>query len=225
MSSSFQSQYKNYINDNFQHTVAANIYFLFKKSIGIEDKLRNLTIQNKLLEKDIIPVQNLKESITIVTPHIYNCFKHLRFGYLLKSVVLKYPEQKPNNLYIKAYFLSEVRIPHERMSEPLTRPSDISKSHSVESQDTNPWYKRDPNCRAIRVGDVLSVTKDSENSVWKDEATQWKAADVCWYLYIQGIYKSKNSKQSIAGLWLYKSSDTCYAKMKYLYPNELFLSG
>ena len=224
MSSSFQSWYKNYINDDFRHAVAANIHFLFKESIGIEDKLRNLTIWNELLEKDIVPVQNLKESMTIVTPYVYDCFKHLRFGHLLKSVVPKYPEQKPNNLHIKAHFLSEVRIPHERMSEPLTRLSDISKSHSVESQDTNPWYKRDPNCRAIRVGDVLSVTKDGENSVWKDEATQWKAADVCWYLYVQGVYKSKNGKQSIAGLWLYKSSDTCCAKMKYPYPNELFLS-
>ena len=233
ISSSFQLWYQKYMKDDFRHAVAANIHFLFKESIGINDKLRNLTIWSELLEKDIVPIQELKESMTVVTPYIYDCFKHLRFGHLLKSVAPSISQQKPNNLHTKARFLPvdaaahrfTVEVPpNTKASESLTGPPDVSKGSPAESTDAGHQAEGGPKIGAIQVGDVLSVTKDAENSVWKDEATRWKAADDCWYIYVQGVDESKNGKRSFAGLWLYRSSDTCCAKMKYPYPNELFLS-
>ena len=209
MSSSFLSWYHKYQSDDFRHAVAANIHFLFKESIGIDDSLRKQPIWNELLEKNIVPVQDLKESKTIVTPYVYDCFEHLRFGHLLKSVRPTVPQQV---------------LSTSKASQPLERPSFTNESSSVQSSNEDQHAERERKIKAVQVGDVISVTKDGKDSVWKDEATRWKDADDCWYIYVQAVYESKKGKRSFAGLWLYKSSDTCCAKMKYPFPNELFLS-
>jgi DNA (cytosine-5)-methyltransferase 1 len=61
--------------------------------------------------------------------------------------------------------------------------------------------------------------------VWKDEVTLWKAADDCWYVYVQGVHESDKGERSFDVIWLYKPSDTSCAKMKYPFPKEFFLSG
>jgi DNA (cytosine-5)-methyltransferase 1 len=77
---------------------------------------------------------------------------------------------------------------------------------------------------AIKAGDVLSVIKDGESSVWRDVVSRWTAADNCWYIYVQAVDLSNSGKRSFVGIWLYKPCDTSCAKMKYPYPNELFFS-
>jgi hypothetical protein len=49
----------------------------------------------------------------------------------------------------------------------------------------------------IQVCDVLSVAKDGQGAVWKDEISQWKEADDTWYTIIQGIEKSRDGGRSL----------------------------
>jgi DNA (cytosine-5)-methyltransferase 1 len=230
MSSSFQLWYQEYPSGDFRHAVAANIHFLFKESTGIDEKFRNLNIWSELLKKDTVPVQELKESKTVVTPYVYSCFEHLRFGHLLKPVVPKNSRQGLNSLHIKSHgnpagaSAQHSALPRRTASESLKSSPGVSIGSSVESLEPGPHAEWKQMIRSIQVGHVLSVTKDGENSLWKDEASPWKAADHCWYIYVQAVNESKDGKRSFIGLWLYKPSDTCCAKMKYPYPNELFLS-
>lgn len=232
MSSSFQSWYQKYQSDDFRQAVATNIHFLFKESIGVNDKLRRQPIWNELLEKEIVPVQDIKESMTVVTPYVYDCFEHLRFGHLLKSVEPKNSPEISSISQSKAVSHPvngvgrrlDVKVSSSKASKPFRTLSDIEKDVLMHHPYSGHHAERERKVREIQVGDVLSVTKDGKDSVWKDETTRWKAVDDCWYIYVQGVYESKNGNRSFAGLWLYKSSDTCCAKMKYPYPNEIFLS-
>lgn len=227
----FQSWYRKYESDDFRRAVAANIQFLFKESIGVDDELRAMPIWNELLERDFIPVQQPKESKTVVTPYVYDCFEHLRFGHLLKSVRpttkaqdLRASQGKALDLPVdRAASHPAVGIPLSKASMPVKGLSD-DKSVSMDDKKADFLAELKQKIKAIRVGDVLSVTKDGEGSVWKDEVSRWKAADDCWYIYVQEVHESSKGKRSFSGLWLYKSSDTCCAKMKYPFPNELFLS-
>jgi DNA (cytosine-5)-methyltransferase 1 len=85
-SAGFQSWYDKYGDDDFRRAISFNIIFLFKESIGIKDGLRKQPIWFEVLEKDYIPLQEVGEVETIVTPYVYEGSEHLRFGHLLKSV-------------------------------------------------------------------------------------------------------------------------------------------
>jgi hypothetical protein len=43
----------------------------------------------------------------------------------------------------------------------------------------------------IMAGEVLSVTIDGSGSVRKAEVSRWKAADDCWYVYVQDIHEPR----------------------------------
>lgn len=78
---------------------------------------------------------------------------------------------------------------------------------------------------AIKIGDVLAVTKDTTGNIWKDEVNRYKAVENCWYAYVQQIYVSDANELSFDVIWLYRPSDTiCGPKMKYPFPGELFMS-
>ena len=48
--------------------------------------------------------------------------------------------------------------------------------------------------KTIAIGDVLGVPMDDKGmSLWKDEASKWKAADDCWYVLVQGIHVNKHA--------------------------------
>jgi DNA (cytosine-5)-methyltransferase 1 len=75
----------------------------------------------------------------------------------------------------------------------------------------------------IAIGQVLAVTKDTDGK-WKDEVSHWKTNDAHWYFLVTEILTHKSRGRTFHGLWLYKPSDTACARMKYPFPNELFLS-
>ncbi|KAF7854654.1 hypothetical protein EAF04_010223 [Stromatinia cepivora] len=228
-SSKFQSWYLEYGRDDFRQAVSANINFLFKESIGVTEKLRSLYIWKEILEKSSIKERPIIENMTVVTPYVYDCFSHLRFGHFLKPLA--------PTVFSKDTEESEVQSPlslSPRKSRITCDPNSSIKYQSKSfssvkdslAVEINQWEaaKRQKMLDAIKVGDVLSVTKDGPNSVWKDETSRWKAEDHCWYLYVQTKHTSPRGKYSFDGIWLYKPSDTSCAKMKYPYPKELFLS-
>jgi DNA (cytosine-5)-methyltransferase 1 len=229
----FRAWFDNYRGNDFRCAISANIYFLFKESIGVKDELRYQPIWSELMEKDFIPLRAIEEYQTIVTPYIYDCFGHLRFGQYLKSVaptrnaynqqlfqgnslslnvaatqsrsVIEIPSQSPSTIGN----VSSMSPPRSASKIPIPKDSEMERRRKI---------------GAIKIGDVISVTKDGEGSVWKDEVSRWKVSDHCWYVYVQAVHELHSVGRSFDGIWLYKPSDTSCAKMKYQYPNELFLS-
>ena len=223
----FASWYQQYGHVDFRSAVAANINFLFKESVGIGPDLRAQPIWRELLEKDAIPEHVVKETSTIVTPYVYECFSHLRFAHHLKVVEPVSVVQFQQASQVRALQLSVNDTPRRpRVEIPANtwtcKPRKFLSPHIYVTPD--PVIRHQNRIKAIQVGDVLSVTKDGHGSVWKDEVSRWKAADDCWFILVQGVHETKHGQRSFDGIWLYKPSDTCCAKMKYPFAKELFLS-
>lgn len=66
----FQAWYSSYKSDDFRQAVSRNIEFLFKESIGVDEKLRSQPIWGELLVQDsqFLKIHPMKETKTIVTP-------------------------------------------------------------------------------------------------------------------------------------------------------------
>lgn len=227
-SAKFQSWYLEYGRDDFRQAISASVNFLYKESVGVTGKLRSLYIWKEILDKTSIKEHPIDENMTIVTPYVYDCFSHLRFGHLLKPLVPSvFTEDKPEPEG-QSPSLSPRRTRITRDAIPLVNQQRTSFSDSKHNprvgMSQGELSKRQQMLDAIQVGDVLSVTKDGPDSLWKDETSRWKTEDHCWYIYVQIKHKSPHGKYSFDGIWLYKPSDTSCAKMKYPYPKELFLS-
>jgi len=210
-STGFKSWYESYQSDDFRNAVAVNISFLFKESVGVNEKLRHLVIWKELLEKNFVPFQKLHTDRTIVTPYVYHCFEHMRFSDHLKQVT-------PTSPYLgKSLFLNTTP---EFSVRTITTP-EVEISSSLQHARA-----RRQRIEAIKVGDVISVSKDTEGSAWKNEPSRHRVTDHdCWYIYVHDIHFSQNGNRSFGGIWLYPPSDTCCAKMKYPHEYELFLSN
>jgi DNA (cytosine-5)-methyltransferase 1 len=216
-SSTFDNWYQKYDKEDFRRAIAANINFLFKESIGVDETLRSQPIWSETMERDSIPQQPIQEKMTVVTPYVYECFKDIRFGHHLMSVEPSSISEIRQTLQGKALDLT-INSPYARVETPTAR-------HKIAAEMPVEQLRTMPNkIKNIKVGDVLSVTKDGQGSVWKDEISRWKAADDCWYVYVQHIHESTDGERSFDCIWLYHPSDTMCAKMKYPYSNELFLS-
>lgn len=208
-----------------------NIAFLYKEAIGVNESLISLPIWAVLFEKDAVPRQEIKEDMTVVTPYIYECFKELRFGHLLKVVeAARFTDARHDLQGEKLHLTGNTDLPDPEFhaasrSFPLSGAKTINRDPGLEAQrKEDATARRRKKIAAIKRGDVLSVTKDSEGSLWKDEASRWKAADECWYIYVQEVHVSRDGDRSFDAIWLYEPSHTSCAKMKYPFSDELFLS-
>jgi DNA (cytosine-5)-methyltransferase 1 len=204
-SPNYQGWYNQYGRRDFRGHVSANIEFLWKETNGISEKLLNHPIWKEVKSMDFIPMQELRAKGTVVTPYVYDCFKHLRFGGKLSNVA-------PS---------SGVQYRRKSLGRTLQLTTDVSLAACP--LKTMPQLPVDK--KAIDIGDVLGVPMDGKGmSLWKDEASKWKTADDCWYVLVQGVHIDKCDLRSFDIIWLYKPSDTTCAKMKYPYSKELFLS-
>ncbi|KAE8448292.1 hypothetical protein EG329_009723 [Mollisiaceae sp. DMI_Dod_QoI] len=230
----FNRWYQQYGNDDFRRQIAANIKFLFKESCGVNDELRSELVFNEVMERDSIPLQKIVEEKTVVTPFVYECFKHLRFGHHLKVIEISRTPRSQQisqgeslDLTLEDHVQSsnvEVRV-EVRVEVPSSITTSSSKTRQTRPLLTSPVISdRQKMIKSIKIGDVLSVTKDGKDSIWKDEASRWKKADDCWYVYVQAIHQIEDGTRAFDALWLYRPSDTSCAKMKYPFQNELFLS-
>ena len=228
-SAEFKAWYEKFPGSDYRQAVSANIKFLFKETIGVRDELRTQPIWNELLEQNFISKQDIEQYQTVVTPYVYECFEHLRFAQYLKVVEPVSEANSQQSHQGKSLHLTlthalsypAVEIPSAHQSHTISSPSRMPAKVST----TTAAKERQQKIKAIRVGDVISVIKDGEGSVWKDEITRWKRKDSCWYVSVQAVHKLHNVGRSFDGIWLYKPSDTSCAKMKYPYANELFCSN
>lgn len=210
-SSLFNSWYQEYNNKDFRRAIAVNINFLFKESVGVDEHLRSQPIWSDTMERDSIPKQPIQEPKTVVTPYVYECFKDISFGHHLLRLEPSSISKMQQTAQGKFLDMTASSLPASEIA--IKVPDGSAEAHRLQKKIKN-----------IKVGDVLSVTKDGQGSVWKDEVSQWKTADNCWYVYVQGIHESKKGENSFDAIWLYSPADTMCGLMHYPWPNELFLS-
>lgn len=220
----FQEWLKKYNGRDFRSALTSNIDFIAKDAIGTY-MLDGLDIWAEVKYKTAIPFYKPKETMTVVTPYVYDCFEHMKFGSHLKKVqpstqsqIRRESQGNALHLTLNAEF-TETNL--DSQTQASTTPA--SKRHRIKGS-LNQFCSSPFNIKSISVGDVLGVKTDGVGSSWKDEETQWKELDECWYVYVQGVHTTQSGNRSFDVLWLYRPADTACALMKYPHENELFLS-
>ena len=198
----FKDWYSEYANPDFRRAVAANAAFLFKESVGVDEELRSQPIWSEMLERDSVPEQKVQETMTVVTPYVYECFKDISFGHHLLPIEPSGLPKQQHTKQGKALDLTTSFIPASKPQRSPVRQLAVEISnHTAQLKALQTKIKN------IKIGDVLSVTKDGQGSLWKDEASRWNLVTNCWYVYVQGIHESKDGQLSYDGIWCYVSHD------------------
>lgn len=227
-SPAFQDWYNQFGVDDFRTQIVTNIRFLFKEAVGVNEDLRSEPIFKEVMDMNSVPEQPMVETKTIVTPFVYECFEHLRFGEHLKAMEVETisREQQINrgaalNLTKEIHVaLPQIQKRVENLIPKSNDPPNVIETRSPSSKLTE--HQR--MIQNIRCGDVLCVVKDGLDSNWKDEESKWKQAGDHWYMLVQEIHKVDGARE-FSGIWLYESHDTSCAKMRYPFTNELFCSN
>ncbi|KAI9676950.1 MAG: DNA methyltransferase Dim-2 [Caeruleum heppii] len=223
---------------DFRRVVTANTEFLFREAVTVDVKNRKHPIWSEVDPKDLRAILShpMVEQHTIVTPYVYKCFSHLRWGHHLLSIEPSYKIRKARRQLEQALHLtvdeSEPASPRSRKSADTTD-SDPTIEHkaakarfkfvgpvispsSGSSQDCSEPSAKYRRPKSVRVGDVVGVRKD--------QCSAWKGSADLWYAYVQNIRTNKAGKQLLDVIWLYEPSDTTCSTMRYPIQNELFFS-
>ncbi|OBT72706.1 hypothetical protein VF21_08803 [Pseudogymnoascus sp. 05NY08] len=221
---SFQEWFKKHNGRDFRSAITSNIDFIAKDAIGTY-MLDDLDIWAEVKYKTAIPFHEPKETMTVVTPYVYDCFEHMKFGSHLKKVHPSTQSQIRRESQGNALHLT---LDAEFTEENLDLQTQTSIASAAESRKVKgslqQFCSRPFSLKSISVGDVLGVKTDGVGSSWKDEESQWKEPDECWYVYVQGVHVTQSGNRSFHVLWLYRPADTACALMKYPHDDELFLS-
>lgn len=196
----FQSWQEQYGDTDFRRAVAAHSAFLSYQALQLDQKYGSHPLWGEIERSHLVavPQQPAVISKTVVTPFVFECFKHLPWARFLEP-------QSPAPDVLRA------RKQQQRAFKPPTLPGNWAKS---ESQRGCSSKQRDGD-KIISVGDVIAVAPD--------KVTQWKTNDDLWYAYVQSITERKKG-QALGVLWLYRPSDTACQRMRYPFEKELFLS-
>jgi DNA (cytosine-5)-methyltransferase 1 len=133
---------------------------------------------------------------TLATPDVYDCFKHMYFSGVIRSMPLS-PDVKARQ--------------QRRMSEMGFQSA--TEAH-LERTPKGHAYGRFP----VQVGDVVAFDPD------KADKQKWRNADWEWLLYVTDIQLLRTGVQQLFGLYLYRPRETDIFIAQYRYQNELFFS-
>ncbi|KZF21853.1 S-adenosyl-L-methionine-dependent methyltransferase [Xylona heveae TC161] len=142
----FQKWRQQFPRTDFCSVVAGYPDFLWAESYQIDPAYAKHTIWGEVNYRDlyIIPAQPCRERRTIVTPFVFECFKNVEWGRLLKPV--------------------EIPGKQETSQGPTTRP--FSSIEQLWKSGSFRIPKR------IRAGDVIGISRDAETQ-WKDKNEIW----------------------------------------------------
>ena len=196
----FQSWQKEYGDTDFRRAVAAHSAFLAYQALQLDKKYASHPLwgETDCFPLDAIPQQAAEMKNTVVTPFVFECFKHLPWARFLEP-------QSPTPAVLRARDQNQGALESSTLTESRVKPGG-QRSCSKE------WFGGDT---GVSVGDVIAVAPD--------KVTQWKTNDDLWYGYVQSIMEFKKG-QALGVLWLYRPSDTACQSMRYPFQKELFLS-
>jgi DNA (cytosine-5)-methyltransferase 1 len=198
-------QYK--YQTDFRSAVVAYRDYIWKECSGVNPSLKRLEIfkqvdpiDNGQSSRTAVLKQPMRESKTVATPYVHDCFKHMYFEGALRAVSFGPEVQRRRS----------IRMAKLGFQSPPTR----SKTPSALTQTPSQMQPQSKDF-SIKVGDVVSVPRDVD-SIWKD-------SEQTWYVYVQGM-RVEDQQTFLDVLWLYSAPHTTLGDMLYPYPNELFLS-
>ena len=215
----FQRWLKVYNDTDFRRIVSAHAVFLFNQAAQIRAEYRTQplwdeihpydlrivpkqTEQIKAVGQSSQPLKSTSHARTVVTPFVYECFKHLPWA---RFLVVQHPSSTLRRNYLQKKISSAVNYrPHAEMTG-------TSSSNDAEANLSNSDIL---NTQNVRIGDVVALESDPQAK------TKWKSNDALWYGYVQDITEENELKL----IWLYRPSDTACQGMRYPHSNELFLS-
>lgn len=134
------------------------------------------------------------ETSTIVTPYVYECFRHISWARFLEP-------REPSVKVLKTRH-DKARAPKQTIE--IDRTGDL-RGHQGPLPPKH-----------IEVGDVVGVLKDRE--------TAWKGDADIWFAYVQALRSDRKGQTLLDVLWLYAPSDTTCSTGRYPFKNELFFS-
>lgn len=196
----FQLWQKQFGDTDFRRAVAAHSAFLFYQAVQLDHKYGSHPLWSEIDRSNLaaVPQQAAVITKTVVTPFVFECFKHLPWAKFLEP-------QSPTPAVLS------VHKEKQRAFKPPTLPANWAKPESRRS------FSREHlgGDKRVSIGEVIAVVPD--------QVTQWKTNDDLWYAYVQSITERKKG-QALGVLWLYRPSDTACQRMQYPFENELFLS-
>ncbi|KAL8938525.1 MAG: hypothetical protein Q9216_003855 [Gyalolechia sp. 2 TL-2023] len=200
---SFLSWRCQYPRVDFRHVISAHASFLYNQAGQLGSRYMRHHLWGEIDPSALtaVPCRPGKraDSRTVVTPYVYECFKHMPWARFLDSVL---SENTANQ--------SAARDRPES-SGSATVPGKGHQDHHVKSQP----LRISSITGDVRTGDIVAI--------YSDQNTRWTTKDEHWYAYVQGR-KLVKGRHQLKLIWIYRPADTACQEMKYPYTNELFLS-
>ncbi|KAL7951471.1 S-adenosyl-L-methionine-dependent methyltransferase [Trichoderma barbatum] len=196
-------------SDDYRTSIAANIGFLHKETLGVIDhrKAYSHIIWAEIWDFELFKSQpKISDPPTIVTQYIYDCFEHLPFGDRLQVV--------PFSLRTETLRNSLIRQRHLELPSKLHQ---STKTLHTASQER---------IANIRPGDTISTHRDDVESgtLWRRELSKDFSDADRWFALVQSVHVDKKGMRTFDVIWYYRPVDTLCGLMKYPWNNELFLS-
>ena len=189
---------------DFRTTIAAHFGYLWKECFSIDDRRTGLC-QHPIWGEvnsyalDAIPEQPNRETKTVVTPFVYQCFKrmyfheHMKVHTTIDSTILRTVSNRKAALGLTPF--GACQAPEANVATP----------QSIAYGDDD--------VPDVRIGDVVCV-EPSTDSAWRHTNSE------AWYAYVQNI----RDTTKLDVIWLYEPHDTTFGKAFYPFTNELFMS-
>lgn len=181
----FQRWLSIYNDTDFRRVIAAHAIFLLNQAWQLDRAytlhpwwdeidpifMQAVPTQTEEVKSDKSETPTMR-SKTVVTPFVYDCFKHLPWAKFLDVQQLS----------------SSLRQKHSRAQcspKAVFRPMAMAATMEMAASDTT---------STIRVGDVVGIRSDAQ--------TQWKSNDALWYGYVQEItMRQKGTKLNMIWLY------------------------
>lgn len=221
-------------SNDYRSAVVANVDFVWKELYGLEPKKAasmHIFKEIKFFTR-YEPAAALSDGVdvapTVVTPYVFGCFGHMKFGRLLKVVGQKEPADE------KA---SEAFMEGRESEDPLQQEDTLGilpleDHHQARNRSRRRSSSADRDHRemiaSIKPGDTISTPPDSQatGTKWKAEAAKGFVDDRRWFGLVQRVHvSSRTGARSFDVTWLYRPIDTPCCKMMYAWGKELFLSN
>ncbi|MCJ1334997.1 DNA methyltransferase Dim-2, partial [Bachmanniomyces sp. S44760] len=208
----FQQWLAEYGRKDFRQVFAADPQYLFREATDLDATSEDPEVIPTLLlhpvwsevlprQLNAIRVQPIKEEKTIVTPFVWENFKHCGWSCHLKTMKVSGT--------IKDTAKSANRLPADyRLFRSRTVKSTLL------SQRSTVGVTASAKLHVIQPGDVVKV--ESGDIGWKSKVPYW-------YAFVQEVVVMQR-EEKLRVIWLNSPSDTGCSDGHYSHPNELFLS-
>ena len=189
--------------------VAAHVPYLWNECWCVETQETGLLEHPVWGEVDpynlkAIAEQPNREQHTVVTPFVYDMFRHMYFRKHLNERNIT-SDQVLRRIHAAK---SKLGLTHFGLDRSNNTALLTPKTQGSASPRITP---------CISVGDVVCLDADCEGN--------WKSGSSTWYAYVQGRRVDEQTQATLLDvLWLYEPHDTTLGAAYYPYWNELFLS-